>query len=179
MDGPEPHLGTWGLLLSLGLGVGCAASPPPARTREAAPTLPPQTMSSSGTAAATPEPTPTPVPTPTPDPTVVVVEAGGTTEEGSGLVAAARAERERRRAAGRPTVVLDDKNIRDFAKDKKLTFANPEPNPASGGTRSSDAARGVNPTSTATPGARPDPLLWPRRSNAQTMPSTAGTAPSR
>jgi hypothetical protein len=62
-----------------------------------------------------------------------VVEAGGEETVQGDLAAAARAERERRRAAGPPVAVLHDKNIREYAKDQKLTFANPESGPATQG----------------------------------------------
>lgn len=117
------------LALPLVLVLGCAARAPRAEKQSvAAASLPPQTLSQ-----LEPEPTPPAVPpvaAPAPDPTVVVVDPGGEESAADNLVVAARAERERRRGAGPPVAVLNDKNIQQFAKDRKLTFASPEANPS-------------------------------------------------
>lgn len=123
MGAPERTWGRRSALAFLGIVLGCASAvPPQTETAPPPPSLPPETLGE----PAPPEKPPAPRPTPTPNPTLVVVDAGGEEAVQGDLAAAARAERERRRAAGPPVAVLHDKNIREFAKDQKLTFANPE-----------------------------------------------------
>jgi hypothetical protein len=98
------------------LAAGCASGPAPE-------SLPPQTVT-----RATPEPPPPsepPVAAPVKDSTVVVIDPGDPdagTERSLGD--ASRAERERRQAAGKPAVVITDKNLAEYATGQ-LTTAEP------------------------------------------------------
>ncbi len=76
-----------------------------------------------------PPPSESPVATPAPRPTTVIVLDPGDVAEDSGpetLAEAAARERERRRNASRPAVVLNDKNLSEYAKGQTLTVAEPE-----------------------------------------------------
>ena len=64
-------------------------------------------------------------PAPKPGTVIVVEEGGGAGDPAGDLVAAARAERARRKTAGPPAVVLTDRNLKEFAGDQKLTEAAP------------------------------------------------------
>jgi hypothetical protein len=103
------------------LATGCASRTSPE-------SLPPQTVT-----RATPEPPPPsepPVAAPVKDSTVVVIDPGDP-DAGSerSLGEASRAERERRQAAGKPAIVITDKNLAEYATGQ-LTTA--EPGPAAG-----------------------------------------------
>lgn len=130
MAGPEPRRrSAWfGLvpvaLLSLAVAAGCAAHAP----REAALPAPLPAASAPATAPAEPERVSPPADEPPSRPaTVIVLEAGGGTasDPDGDLVAAARAERARRQAAGPPAVILTDRNLKEFGRDQKLTEATP------------------------------------------------------
>jgi hypothetical protein len=90
--------------------------------------LPPQTV------------TPTPDPPPPSDPpppaperpsTVVVVDHGGAEDvPPQTLAEAARAEKERRQAVGKPAVKITDKNLAEYAAKGQITTGKPTPPPA-------------------------------------------------
>lgn len=132
MDGPERstsrwlsraarRLAGWGLIALLALGAGCSSGK---RARGRLTPVPPARTATAPAAA--PVPTPTPTPTPRPS-TLVVIEPGQAEGESApDLVAASRAERERKRLAPPAAVVITDANLKEFAKDAKLTVAAPE-----------------------------------------------------
>jgi hypothetical protein len=115
MVGPEVRVG-FSMLLTLatamGLSSGCGGTPPP----EPSPiTVPPTT-------APPPPPKPRPLP-----PIVVEITPAETGVEKPSLVDVARAERERRKKSARPVAVINNKNLKDFAKDGELTYVEEEP----------------------------------------------------
>ena len=105
-------------VVCLSLAVGCTPPPEPKQ-------LPPQTVTQ------TPEPPPPsdpPPPAPERPSTVVVVDHGGSeTTPPQTLADAARAEKERRQAVGKPTVVITDKNLAEYAAKGQITTGKPMP----------------------------------------------------
>lgn len=104
-------------------------------------TLPAPLPAATSRPEAPPEPTPVPVPQPAPAPgTVIVVEEGGTAgETEGGLVAAARAERARREAAGPPVAVITDRNLKEHGRGQRLTEAAPAARETSAAGRRADS----------------------------------------
>ncbi len=119
------------LLLSLAcltLTAACTPAPQPKQ-------LPPQTVTQT---PAPPPPSDPPPPAPERPSTVVVVDHGGEeTPPPQTLADAARAEKERRQTVGKPTVVINDKNLAEYAAKGQITTAKPAPSataPATGPT---------------------------------------------
>lgn len=110
---------------------GCAPAPKPEP-------LPPQAVSQHR-----PEPVPPPAPAaPTPPPpSLVVVDPGEPeTPPPASLAEAAQREKERRRGAEKPAVVITNQNLAEFAKDQKLTVAEGAAAPAGDGGLAADEA---------------------------------------
>ena len=117
--------------------MGCASSRPSETVRSTQAPPPAQTPAPPAAAATPAKPEPAPAaPPPASAPqevtgegadktNVVVVDAGD--EEGGPqtLVEAARAERERRATTSRPSVVITDKNLQDYAKKGQITVVDP------------------------------------------------------
>ena len=146
------------LLLGALVLIGCRGTPPPATQTEGtpAPTLPP--------AAAAPAVTPSaPALTPAPvrDDAPVVVDAGE--DESTApktLVEAARAERERRAAAGKPVAVITDKNLHEYAAKGQLTVADPKDSKKKTTTAPASPTAAAPPAASATDPAVRDEQYW-------------------
>jgi hypothetical protein len=113
----------------------CAHAPDPAEEPQAAPTPtpvtapPPQTVSPAAPSPPAPG-TEEPVAAKVKGTTPILIEEGGETEEaGPSLAEVAARERERRRTAGPPLVIVDDKNLAQHATGG-LTTATPVEEPA-------------------------------------------------
>lgn len=103
-------------LACLTLAAACTPSPQPKQ-------LPPQTVTPT---PAPPPPSDPPPPAPERPSTVVVVDHGGEeTPPPQTLAEAARAEKERRQTVGKPAVVINDKNLAEYAAKGQITTGKP------------------------------------------------------
>ena len=119
---------------------GCASAPAKPKVAEQAPATAPQTV--------TPPPAPTPSHVEEPVAAVVrgnqpvVIDEGTATASGAQeLAALAAAERERRRTAGTPMVVINDANLAAHATGKLTIISGAESKPAAAGAPPPDAAK--------------------------------------
>lgn len=127
MAAPSTRLGllAGSLLLTA---AGCRGTPPPvARAEQTPPTPPAAVTTPSPSPSPTPAPASPPLKEPTRDDAPVVVDAGvDESNSPKTLVEAARAERERRAEAGtRAAIVINDKNLHQYAAKGQITVADP------------------------------------------------------
>lgn len=107
-----------GVGVAAGLACLAACGPPPQPKQ-----MPPQAVSQQS-----PDPPPPSDPAPSAPPksdSVVMVDKGGEADPKQTLAEASRAEKERRQGMGKPTVVINDKNLAQYAAKGQITTAKP------------------------------------------------------